>query len=166
MNLPSGNIAKQGVSLKETDLRKEIKDLSDKNFSGYIAVTLEGFDGVEEGILLFKKGFGVAAIYEYTKYGVTVLGDFALAQFFNGSASSYAVMDVIELTSSQIDMSIAFNEKIKISVPMNAKAVEKLYKKKFEDKYAKNTLEQALSKYKKESKEDLFKKFGLAELEQ
>ena len=63
MNLPIGEVVSQGINLKEVDGRRLVETFYDKNFSGYLVSTIEGFDGLEEGVLLFKGGSMAAAFY-------------------------------------------------------------------------------------------------------
>jgi hypothetical protein len=166
MNLPSGNIVKQGLALKETDFKKLLQGLINERFSGYAALTIEGFDGFEEGTMLFKKGFGVACIFEYLKFDITIISDLALQHFFNAAGADFGVIDVIQLSDLQVDMSIAFDEKIRLSKPFDSKELDKHSISKFDASLAKKTLEEAVSLKSTEevSKKELFKRFGLGEM--
>lgn len=166
MNLPSGNIAKQGLALKENDLKKTVQGLMEERFSGYLVLAIEGFDGFEEATLLFKKGFGVACVYEYLKFDITVISDLALAHCFNAAGASYGIIDIIQLSDLQVDMSIAFDEKIKLSTAFDKRGLDRFSVGKFDDSFAQKTLEEAVSSKQQHefSKKDLFKKFGLGEM--
>jgi len=167
MNLPSGNVLKQGLILKENDAKKLVAGLIEEKFSGYVALTIEGFDGLEEGTLLFKRGFGVACIFEYLKFDLTVISDLALAHFFNAAGASFGIIDAVQLSDLQVDMSIAFDEKIKLSTALDKKALDKFSISKFDNSFAEKTLQEAISlKGQKEtSKKELFKRFGLGEMQ-
>lgn len=164
MNLPVGEMVKQAVNLKDFDYRKEMANLFDKGFSGYLVTTIEGFDGIEEGVLLLKKGDLVGTLYEYTNYAITIFGDIALPQVFNGLAADYGVIDVCALTNQQVDLVTAFNDKVKLSKPVNKKGIAKYFRNKFSTEYAEKALSEVLEKY--ESRKSIFKKFGLSELEE
>lgn len=166
MNLPSGNVQKQGLILKENNVKSLIQNLIDEKFSGYVSLMIEGFDGFEEGTLLFKKGFGVASVFEYLKFDITVIGDLALIHFLNAAGASYGIIDVIQLSDLQVDMSVAFDEKIKLSAALDRKGLEKYAVGKFDPSLAQKALQEAVSlkTSKDSSKKELFKRFGLGEM--
>ncbi len=164
MNLPSGNFVFQALEVKQA--KSQLSKLFVQGFSGYIALTFEGSDGVEEGVVLFKSGLGVACSHEFLKYDVSLQGNLALANWVNGLAASYGVMDAVQLTPLQVDMSIAFDERLKLSAPMNEKALEKLWPKRFNAVLAQSALKDAQPKAVLKSKEDLLKRFGFAGIEE
>lgn len=166
MNLPSGTLQQQGLILKENDMKKLLSGLAEQKFSGYVALMIEGFDGFEEGTLLFKRGFGVACIFEYLNFEITVISDLALAHFFNAAGADFGIIDVVQLSDLQVDMSIAFDEKIKLASALDKKAVERFSISKFDKSFAEKTLREAidLKTQKEASKKELFKKFGLGEM--
>ncbi len=164
MNLPVGEAVKQSVALKDFNYRKEIEGFFNSGFSGYLVTTVEGFDGIEEGVLLFKEATLVGALYEYTNYGITVFGDIALPQVLNGLVADYGVVDVYRLTNQQVDLVTAFNDKVKLSRTVGKRDITKYFKKKFSSEYAEKTLSDVLKKY--ESRESIFKKLGLSGLKE
>ena len=166
MNLPSGNVQKQGLILKDNNFKALLQGLMDEKFSGYTTLMIEGFGGFEEGTLLFKKGFGVAGIFEYLKFDITVIGDLALLHCLNAAGAPYGIIDVIQLSDLQVDMSIAFDEKIKFSTALDRKGLEKYAIGKFDSSLAQQTLQEAvnLKTPKDSSKKELFKRFGLGEM--
>ena len=164
MNLPVGEVITRGVNLNEIDIRRLLEGFYDKNFSGYLVVSLEGFDGIEEGLLLFKGGSIVAAFYEYDLYGITVFGDSAIKHVFNSFAAEYVVGDVISLSNQQVDLVTAFNDKSKVSESIPKNQVAKLIPKIFSHELAKGVLSEIVKE--SESKKDIFKKLGLSKLGQ
>jgi hypothetical protein len=162
MRLPSGEVLRQAVNLKKIDFIQTLKDLSSKGFSGYVILLIEGFNGLEEGVLVFKNGEINASFYEYLKFGVTVFGDYALPQVFNASVADFGVMDVISLSGAQVDLITAFQEKSIVRKRIKIDELKKFAGKKFNNVYAKKILEKVLKKTEKST--DLFKKFGLTEL--
>ncbi|HZX34604.1 MAG TPA: DUF2226 domain-containing protein [archaeon] len=162
MNLPIGEVVSQGINLKEVDGRRLVETFYDKNFSGYLVSTIEGFDGLEEGILLFKEGALAAAFYEYDFYGITVFGDSAVPQVFNSFAAKHVVADVVSLSNQQVDLVTAFNEKGKVSKNFSKSDVSRLIPRAFSEEFARNTLSEVVKE--KESKKDIFKKLGLGGL--
>lgn len=159
MNLPVGEIVESGIALKEFSFRDNLELLSDKQFSGYVVLLIEGFDGLEEGVLLYKKGVLTASAYEYCKYGITVQGDSALQQALNASASELGVVDVVALTVQQADLVTAFNDKLKLSREFGKKDVTKLVPRQYTTKFAEQVLSEVLKK--EESKGSLLRKIGL-----
>lgn len=162
LNLPVGEVISKGMNLREIDARKLLDGFYEKEFSGYLIITLEGFDGVEEGVVIFKEGSLTAAVYEYDLYGVTVFGDAAVNHFFNALAAQYIVGDVVSLSNQQVDLIIAFNEKSKLNRSVSKADIPKLMQRLFSTAPAKSVLGQYVKK--EESKRDIFKKFGLAGL--
>ncbi len=162
LNLPVGEIISKGINLREIDVKKLIEGFYEKEFSGYLIVTLEGFDGLEEGVLLFKAGALNAAFYEYDLYGVTVFGDVAVSHFFNCLASPYLVGDIVSLSDQQVDLITAFNDKSRLGKTVAKNDFQRLIPKAYSAEFAKSVLSQYVRK--EESKKDIFKKFGLTSL--
>jgi hypothetical protein len=162
MNLPVGDIIGRGINLKEVDIRKLIEGFYDKGFSGYLVASLYGFDSVEEGVLLFKDGLLIAAIYEYEFYGITIFGDVALPHIFNSFAADFIVADIVSLSNQQIDLVTAFNDKAKLNKVLQKGDVGRLMVKAFSKDLAKSVLSNLVSSA--EDKAEIFKKLGLAGL--
>ncbi len=162
MNLPVGEIISKGVSMREIDVRKLLEGFYEKEFSGYLIVTLEGFDGIEEGVLLFKGGSLDAAFYEYDLHGVTVFADAAVPHVFNSLAAPYVVGDIVSLSDQQVDLITAFNEKSKLARAVQKGDIQRLIPKAYSAEFAKSVLSQYVKK--EESKKEIFKKFGLSSL--
>ncbi len=162
MNLPVGENITRGLNLKEIDVRRLIEGLFEKGFSGYIVSTLEGFDGIEEGVLIFREGVLAASLYEYDLHDITVFGDSAVAQVFNSFAAEYVVADLIMLTEQQVDLVTAFNDKSKLQRPVSKNDVARLLPKVFSQQFAKDVLKHVQGD--EESKSDVFKKLGLSGL--
>lgn len=162
VNLPVGDIISKGLNLKEIDVRRLVEGLYEKAFSGYLVATLYGFDGVEEGILLFKDGALIAAIYEYELYGITVFGDSAVPHVFNSYAADFIVADIVALSNQQVDLVTAFNDKSKLQKPVQKGDVSRLMAKTFSKELARSVLTHIVSST--EDKAGIFKKLGLAGL--
>ncbi|VVC00594.1 Uncharacterised protein [uncultured archaeon] len=162
MNLPVGDLISRGVNLREIDIKKLIDGFYEKSFSGYLIVTLEGFDGIEEGVLIFKEGTLNAAFYEYDLYGITVFGDSAIPHIFNSLVAPYLIGDIIALSDQQVDLIAAFNEKSRLAKPVQRNDVARLIPKSYSTDLAKSMLGQYLKK--EDSKKEIFKKFGLTSL--
>lgn len=162
LNLPVGEIISKGVNIREIDAKKLIEGFYEKEFSGYLIVTLEGFDGLEEGVLLFKAGVLHAVFYEYDLYGVTVFGDASVPHFFNCLAAPYLVGDIVSLSDQQVDLITAFNDKSRLAKTVGKNDLQRLIPKAYSTELAKSVLSQYVKK--EESKKDIFKKFGLTTL--
>jgi len=157
---------KQGLILKENNFKNLLAGLIEEKFSGYVALAIEGFDGIEESTLLFKKGFGVACVFEYLRFDITVISDLALSHCLNAAGADFGIIDVVQLSELQVDMSIAFDEKIKLSTALDRKVLDKFNIGKFDASFAQKTLREAidLKTPSESSKKELFKKFGLGQM--
>lgn len=162
MNLPVGEVISRGISVDSKDVKRLIEGFFDKGFSGYIINTLEGVSGIEEGVILFRSGKPVGALYDYDLHGLTVFGDKALVQVFNSFAAEYIVADVVSLTDQQVDLVLAFNDKSKLGKKIDKKEAGKLIPRVYSLEYAKNILKNTDESSK--SKGDIFNKFGLGQL--
>ncbi|HLC79322.1 MAG TPA: DUF2226 domain-containing protein [archaeon] len=162
MNLPVGEVISRGLNLREMDVKRLVEGFYDKGFSGYVVITLEGYDGLEEGVLIFKEGGMLAAMYEYDLHGFTVFGDQALPQVFNSFAAEYVVGDIVSLSNQQVDLVTAFNDKSKLLRVVNKSDIGRLIPKIYSAEFAKSVLREVVKK--DESKSDLFKKLGLSGL--
>ena len=162
MNLPVGELIEEGLSAREMDFRKALGSLVKNSFTGYIVITADGSAGIEEGILIFKKGELVASVFEYNKFDVTVFGDAAIDHFFNSTQAEFAMVDISTLTTQQVDLITAFNEKIETFETVSPKTLNKLVPSKYNGELAKKVLAEAL--HKEESKHDIFRKLGLTDI--
>lgn len=160
MNLPTGTLKIQGQNAHQFDARKELDALSQNNFSGYVILSAFSEIGVDEGAIVYRSGQGIGCVFEYHGISQVVYGDEALQHFFNGLASQFGVIDVVELSLQQVDLVLAFNAKLKLQRPIARGNFKSLVRSSYDAKLA-----QSLSGEKpaeSQSKESLFKKFGLA----
>ncbi|MBU0662617.1 MAG: DUF2226 domain-containing protein [Candidatus Diapherotrites archaeon] len=162
MNLPVGSAVAEEVALKDFDIQGITDSLFDKLFSGYIVVTIDGYDGMEEGVMIFRKGTLAGALYEYMNYDILVFGEPALVQVFNALAAEHGAVDIYNLSNQQIDLVTAFNDKIILPKPLGKKDIKRMYVKEFADQYAKQVLAEVLKTH--ESRESVFKRLGLSRL--
>ncbi|MAG18136.1 MAG: hypothetical protein CL944_01540 [Candidatus Diapherotrites archaeon] len=162
MNLPVGEVISQGVNFKEVDSKRLVQSLYEKNFSGYVIVAVEGYDGLEEGMLLFKQGKMVGAYHEYDLHGITVFGDDSITHVFNSFAAEYVVGDLVSLSNQQVDLVTAFNDKTKLEAPISKADIQKLIPKVYSSELAKNILSEVVQE--KDNRKDVFKKLGLSGL--
>jgi len=162
MNLPIGEAVERNLNLREFDARGTVTGLFDRLFSGYLVVTIDGFGGMEEGVLLFKKGVLLGSIYEYTNYDIVVFGEPAMVQSINAMSAQYGVVDVYSLSNQQVDLVTAFNDRVKISRAIQKRELSGLFGREFSDQYARQVLSGVLKEH--ESRETVFKKLGLSRL--
>lgn len=162
MNLPVGSLIKEGVKLSDVNFSNIASTLMSESFSGYIIITIEGYSGIEEGMVLFRKGELIGSIFDYTKFEVTVYGDAAAEQVFNASKAKHGIFDICSLNTQQVDLITAFNEKVNVENQINAKNLNRMIPSTYDAKYAKKVLVDALKK--EESKYEIFKKLGLSDI--
>lgn len=162
MNLPVGELLEHGVSLEQADFKKKAFSLMDSRFSGYIALTIEGSHGLEEAILLFRQGVPAGAFYTYFQHSLTIFGLEALKHCMNASKAQFGVLDVNKLSGQQVELVLAFNDKVAFEKKTAKRDIERLVPKKFDSSLEKQAAEHAVETG--ERKESVFEKFGLAEI--
>ena len=162
MNLPVGEAKETGVQLSQEGLSHTALSLSREGFTGYLVITIEGVKGVEEGVLFFKGFEIIGSIYELSRFNKTVYGDEAFNLFLNGAAAKHGVMEVYSLTGQQLDLVLAFNNKILLGAPQGIRILHshkvKAFKPELSEKYLQGLIQ------KKHSKLDVLKRFGLGRL--
>ncbi len=161
LNLPMGVSRILAKNVKTFDSRRELEDMAASSFSGYLVESLFGNAGVEESALLFRYGQGIGATYEYYGSKQTLYGDAALPHVMNGYLVENGVLDIMELSTQQVDLVTAFNAKLKLSKPLTKGLFKPLVKDHYDAALSKVV---AAAQYPDQpvSKETLFKKFGLA----
>ena len=162
MNLPVGDIIEENLILSEVDVKGLIEALIDRQFTGYIVNTIEGIAGIEEGVLLFKKGDLLGSFYEYTNHEKSIFGKNAIDPTFNSLAAEKGIMDIISLSSQQADLVTAFNDKIKIVQMFKRSELLGLVRRRFSTSFAQNTLKNVVGKG--ESRKSVLKRLGLSEI--
>ncbi len=162
MNLPVGEVLEQGLDLSRLAVKELMESFMDKGFSGYIVDTVWGHSGVEEGVFLFRQGFLVGSFFEYMSCGVTYLGDYSMQHVFNSYAAKKGVVDIVGLSVQQVDLIMAFNEKLKVTAELNKKNLLKYLVANYSNSFAMLALEQ--SKQGSGESKSIFKKLGLAGL--
>jgi hypothetical protein len=160
MGLPAEDIKQQGLELKDKRMIKELIASFLPTKSGYVVLTIEGYDGLEEGTIVFKGGSLYASMYEYLKYGITVLGDLALTRFFNAVAVKIGVIDVFDLSQDQAELAFKItNERALLTKGLKFGDLDKLIPAEYDDALAQKVLSHVIKKY--EDKFDVLGKFGL-----
>ena len=159
MNIPVGEIIEENVSLKEVNLGKKLSGLMSKQFTGYVVLTVEGRSGIEEGLGIIKNGILIGGIYEYIRFGKIIYGDTAIAQLLNSGLAEFGVMDIGRLSKQQIELIIAFNERIELKNQLSQKELASATPKKYNAGAAETEFGEELKE--KESKFDILKRIGL-----
>ncbi len=162
MDLPLGTSLRSGLKTGETDLLQILKNMVSKGFTGYIVCTVEGAKGIEQGVLLFKKGALNGAYYEFISHSVEVTGDPALRLVLNSFVAQRGIIDINSLTIQQIDLITAFQENILVSGSMDEKRLERIYPKKFDPETAKQYVKEEAEET---TRYELFRKKGLVGVE-
>jgi hypothetical protein len=162
VQLVEGRIIEQAVKLNQNNFSAKAIELIKQKFSGYMNITIEGFDGLEEGTLIFREGKIIASAYEYLKYGVIVNGDAAIAQTFNAGSASFGVFDVIAFRSTDAELTVAVNPKIRLSVEVSPGDIKKLTHKTFSSSYARKVLSMVMKS--STHRDEIMKKLGLGEM--
>ena len=161
MNLPSGTVIEENLPVSVDALIPRIKTITEEEFTGYLIFTCEGFTGIEEGVLLFRTGKLIGAIFNYDRIGKELTGEKALITSFNLMRAKQGVYDIIALTIQQIDLIIAFDEEIKLSREYKLKDIQKMIPREYSKKYS----EEIIGKEKEKTKEELYKELGLVGIE-
>ncbi|HLD58644.1 MAG TPA: DUF2226 domain-containing protein [archaeon] len=161
MDLPFGELMEKNLLLKQSNIREKIVSLLEKQFSGYLVLTVEGISGFEEGAILVHQNNVIGAVFDYLRFDKKLFGEEALPHFFNACRAERGIFDIIALSKQQIELIIAFNEKIELRTRLSSKEMAKAIPEKFNPALAEKFLGSQL--FRKESKLDVFKKIGLAE---
>ena len=112
MILPPGQCIKSAIDLATLDFFVLLQELTKKSFTGYLTMMIRGVGGLEEGTLVYDGGKIVACTYEYLKYDNLLLGSDAFLRIVNASTAKKGIVDLYQLSSDQIKLVIAFNEKM------------------------------------------------------
>ncbi len=163
MNFPQGTMRIMGKTPKQWDPKLELDVLAQQSFSGYVIETLYNGQGIDECALIFRLGQGIGATYELHASNQTVSGDASLVLIGNAFAVDAGMLDVIELSTQQVDLITAFNAKLKFSKPLLKGQFRSLVKESFDAALLPRASGDSMAS---DSKESLFKKFGLAGIEQ
>ncbi len=131
MNFPVGGMLAKG-SLP-FDFMGLAQQLAERNFNGYLVQTVKS-DLIEEGVLFFREGTIVACVAECLGSKKVVKGDEASSYFFNQTKGN-GFFHVVELAKSQVDLVIAFDEKLLLS-KIDLKDIPKLIPIAFEPKFS------------------------------
>ncbi|MDD3159918.1 MAG: hypothetical protein PHQ98_03055 [Candidatus ainarchaeum sp.] len=144
MNFPVGKLIKSSTA--PFDFQSIFTELLAKSFNGYLIISIYS-NCLEESICFFKSGQIVGCLTEIMQLNKVIKGDESINYFFNQTRGQGSYQ-LVELTKSQIDLIIAFDEKLKVNL-------EKDFLKKIPNQFV---LKFDLSN----QKVDLFNKYGLS----
>jgi hypothetical protein len=159
MEMPIGDIVQENLKTAEMNISETITKLAQQGFTGYMVATVEGYSGMEEGMLLFRKGEVVGAGFEYMRIGKEFFGDDALPLVLNSFKAVHGIVDIFALTSQQLDLVTSFQEKVNLRRKYSIKDVLKMIPKQYSVEHAKMVVSQF--ERKEEKKLTLYHEIGL-----
>ncbi len=162
MNIPIGEVVEQHKSFSEIQPFKRLEKLLDSDFNGYFVAAIEGISGLEEGLLLIKEKKIVGAVFVSLRINKQVYGPLALRLVFNLLNSKKGVFDLNKLSRQQIDLIIAFNDRITLEKPVEKQLLLKLGSGSYQGALVSKILE--LEFESSASKHNLLKKLGLGSI--
>lgn len=160
MDLPLGAPIEESLILSGVDMQQKIKELMEKEFTGYIIAAIDGYDGIEEGAILFRKGTITAAAYDFMAHNKKIEGEKALQLMLNSFNADKGIADIYSLSLQHMDLVLAFHEKMTLNTKIDQKNLQKIFPKKYSQDYAK----QIIQKTEETTKYEIFKKSGLSGL--
>lgn len=152
----------KGIEAKDFSLEKRLSELSGEHFSGYIVLTIEGYSGIEEGVILLRNGEMTGSVFEFVKFGEKVFSEDALRLTANASKAQHGIVDVIELSRQQAELVIAFSDKMAFNRPLQPKDLSRVLPSSYDTELIKKFVGDRLRK--EESRFDVLRKLGLKEL--
>ena len=162
MDLPLGTSLRAGLKTSESNMFQIMIQMISKGFTGYLICTIEGFNGLEQGVLMFKKGRILGAYYEFISHSVEVSGNPAVRLVLNSFLAKKGIIDINALTTQQIDLITAFQEKIMVNEEIDTKKLNKLYPKEYNYELAR---EYVKTQADESTRLDLFRQRGLLGVE-
>jgi hypothetical protein len=162
MNIPIGKVEAEHIPFSESEPFAKVGQLMKSNFNGYLVATAEGFSGLEEGLLMISDASIIGAVFDGLRVNKQLYGVSALRLVLNMLKAEQGVFDVNKLSKQQIDLIMAFNEKIKLLKAVDADTLQKLQPKAYDTAIVSKELmvEEGLP----ESKSKLLKRFGLGSI--
>jgi len=161
MNIPINVPLVENVFLEQLIPDKLFIDLSQKQFSGYTYLVINGKYGFEESIIIFIKGKVVGSIFLIDGYNLELFGGNAFVYGVNAYGHSEGLLNIYNLTDDQIKLILIFNDQIKYNYKFDKNTISKILFK-YDDKRIDSLLKDKIEI--KESKTDVFNKFNLSDL--
>ena len=126
MNIPLGTVEEEHISFSDSDPFAKLKKLTGSGFAGYLVATIEGISGLEEGVLLIRDQEVVGTVFSALRLNKQLHGVKSLRLVLNLLKAKKGVFDVNKLSKQQIDLIIAFNEKLRLAKPLSLEMLSKL----------------------------------------
>lgn len=162
MNIPIGKVVEERQSFSGNDPFAKTESLVKSGFNGYMAATIEGVTGLEEGVLLLRKNMVVGAVFDALRADKQLYGIKALRLVLNLLKSKKGIFDVNMLSKQQIDLIIAFNEKIRLPKELDRQMLSKLKPRSYNGQLVLKEL--AIDLNARDSRYNLLKKLGLGSI--
>jgi len=162
MNIPVGTIEEQRTAFSKSNPFEKLAGLLKIGFDGYLIATVEGASGLEEGLLLIRGEEITGAVFEALRVNKQLFGTEALRLVFNLLMARKGIFDVNRLSRQQIDLIIAFNEKLVLSKPLGESLLLKLEPSSYQPALVSKALEIELEST--DSRHGLLKKIGLGSI--
>ena len=162
MNIPVGEVVEQHKPFSEIAPFKRLEKLLDSDFDGYFVATIEGISGLEEGLLLIKEKKILGAVFDPLRINKQVYGPIALRLVFNLLKAKKGVFDLNKLSRQQIDLIIAFNDRITLLKPVEKQLLSKLEPGSYQGALVSKILELEIKS--SSSRHNLLKKLGLGSI--
>ncbi len=162
MNIPVGRVEQEHVSFSEAEPFAKLEQLLKSGFNGYLVATIEGISGLEEGLLMMRESLVVGAVFDALRVKKQVYGVPALRLVFNLLKAQKGVFDLSMLSKQQIDLIMAFNEKIKLPKPIDLDALKRLKPASYRAEVVSKEL--AVDLGSKDTRYNLLKQFGLGSI--
>lgn len=162
MNIPIGKVEVEQKSFGEEKPFERLKSMVNTGFNGYLVATIEGITGLEEGLLLVREKEVVGAVFDALRVNKQLYGIQALRLVLNSLKAKKGVFDVNGLSKQQIDLIIAFNEKVNLHKPVDLGLLKKLEPEEYRKDLVSKELTFDLDA--EETKQNLLKRMGLGSI--
>ncbi|MCD4740147.1 DUF2226 domain-containing protein [archaeon] len=160
MNVPVGTPKIQGRRLSAVNVTKDLAEFMSLDKMGYIAITIKGAHGLQEGLLIVENGRLIGAYYEYLSLGRSYNAKEALERSLNAFFAEKGIYDSYELTVQQIELLKIFNEDMLFLEPVDNTALQGMIPMQHNEEYEKKLLEPG-----EKTKEQIMKERGIREIE-
>ena len=162
MNIPIGKVVEEHQSLSDNDPFAKMEKLLKSGFNGYLVATIEGVTGLEEGVLMMKQSQVVGVVFDALRFNKQLYGLKALRLVLNILKAKKGVFDLNKLSKQQIDLIMAFNEKIRLPKEVDRSIMLKLKPSEYKADLVSKELAVDLSQ--KDTRYNLLKKLGLGSI--
>ncbi|NPA86056.1 MAG: DUF2226 domain-containing protein [bacterium] len=150
MDFPKGLIIKENLEISSP--KDSLQDVLDKNFTGYVALDVLGYGGVEEALLVINGGKIIMAEYIHFRFGKRLEADSALPYVLNLLAADRALLNIVALDVREMDFVLELNERYRLSRPLDIYRLPKLAPARYDPSLEKS-LEQEIIEIARQRKE-------------